>query len=94
MRLRRLRKADISRDENDCPAMYLAEDPTMMVGQGKILDVDTTAELRNVAADEGAHLYPTELVLRAAAQVLAENGRPAMVEEVEDFLASTPRGGS
>jgi hypothetical protein len=74
-------------DEGDCPAMYLAEDPTRMVGQGKLLDAVTAGQLRHVAPDEGGLEFPTEMVLRAAALVLAEHGRPAMLAEVEAYLA-------
>lgn len=88
MRLRWICKSAGSRDEGDCPAMYLAEDPTYMVGQGRQLDDATIAELANVADDEAALLYPTEMILRAAALVLAEHGRPDMLSEVESFLST------
>jgi hypothetical protein len=35
---------------------------------------------------EGAVRLPTETLLRAAALILAEHGRPAMLAEVQDFL--------
>jgi hypothetical protein len=63
-----------------------------MVGQDKHLDAETTAELRHVADDEAGIALPTETVLRAAALFLAEHGRPAMVAEVEAFLAEWSRG--
>lgn len=88
MKLRWLCKSASSWEDGDCPAMYLGEDPTLMVGQGKFLDPATAAELRHVASDESALVYPTEMVLRAAALVLAEHGRPAMLAEVEAFLAA------
>lgn len=87
MKLRRLCKSADSREEGDCPAMYLGADPVTMVGQGKRLDDATAAELRDVATDEYAVAIPTETVLRAAALVLAEQGRPAMLAEVKAFLA-------
>lgn len=92
MKLHWLCKSAESRKEGDCPAMYLADDPTRMVGQGKILDASTAAELRHVAPDEGGLEFPTEMVLRAAALVLAEHGRPAMLAEVEAFLAEHAEG--
>lgn len=73
--------------------MYLSEDPTVMVGQGKFLDDVTAAELCDVAVDEGGVALPIETVLRSAALVLAEHGRPAMLAEVEAFLAEQTRGG-
>src|SRR5687767_3545482 len=76
MKLHWLCKSADSRKDGDCPAMYLGEDPALMVGQGKVLDARTAAELHHVAPDEGGLLYPTEMVLRAAALVLAEHGRP------------------
>jgi hypothetical protein len=93
MKLRYLCKSNESRTQNDCPAMYIAEDPAVMVGQGKLLDPATAAELRHVAADEAGVAIPTETVLRSAALVLAEHGRPAMLDEVEAFL-SDQAGGS
>lgn len=93
MRLRRLCKDGNSTDEDECPAIYLAEDPAVMVAQGKLLDAPTMADLQNLAPDEIAAALPTETVLRAAALFLAEQGRPAMGTEVEDFLmAWEPHG--
>jgi hypothetical protein len=86
MKLRRICKSGDSHADGECPAMYLGEDPTMMVCQGTMLDGDTSAELRDVAADEIGLILPTETVLRAAALVLADHGRPAMIAEVEAFL--------
>lgn len=68
--------------------MYLG-DPAVMVAQGKRLDAATAAELRDVAVDEAGVAIPTETVLRAAALVLAEHGRPAMLSEVAEFLAES-----
>lgn len=92
MKLRRLCKSEESRLNNQCPAMYLADDPAVMVCQGTLLDVATTAELVDVAADEGGLAVPTETVLRAAALVLAEHGRPAMIAEVAAFIEARRPG--
>lgn len=86
MKLRRLCKSAESIPQGQCPAMYVSDDPTTMVGQGKLLDAGTTAELLDVAHDEQGVAIPTETVLRAAAALLAESGRPAMQAEVEEFL--------
>lgn len=88
MQLRRLCKSANSNIEDDCEAVYIADRPTTMVAQGKHLDAETTAQLRNVADDESGVALPTETVLRAAALFLAEQGRPAMLGEVEAFLAA------
>jgi hypothetical protein len=88
MKLRRLCKSADSVPSGKCPGMYVAEDPARMVGQGKRLDEATTHELVDLDEDEGAFEIPTETVLRAAAMVLAEAGRPGMVDEVEAYLAA------
>lgn len=87
MALRRLCKAEDSGNVGQCPAVYVAESPERMVAQGKVLDPRTTSELQEVAKDELGVELPTETVLRAAALFLAEQGRPAMVDEVEAYLA-------
>ncbi|MGI5126548.1 hypothetical protein ACQEVB_06985 [Pseudonocardia sp. CA-107938] len=92
MKLHWLCKSELSRKEGQCPAMYLGENKKVMVGQGKLLDAETAAELRHVASDEGGLAFPTEMMLRAAALVLAEHGRPAMLAEVEAFLAEQAGG--
>jgi hypothetical protein len=86
MALRRLCKSGTSTREDDCEAVYVSR-PTKMVAQGKILDAETAREMRNVAPDEDGVELPIETVLRAAAIFLAEQGRPAMLAEVTDFLA-------
>jgi hypothetical protein len=73
-----------------CPAMYLADDPTMMVSQGRRLDDETTAQLCNLADDETAHLIPTETVLRAAALVLASQGRATLAAEITATVTRRP----
>lgn len=91
MKLRRLCKSADSFPQNQCPALYVSDDPATMVGQGKVLDDATVVELRDLAADERGVAIPTETVLRAAALLLAEDGRTAMLAEVEDFLAARSR---
>ena len=93
MKLRRLCKSASSDELDRCPAVYVAEEPTTMVAQGKHLDAATTAELRHVGADESGVAMPTETVLRAAALFLAEHGRPAMMAEVQAFLTGWPEAG-
>jgi uncharacterized protein related to proFAR isomerase len=92
MKLTRLCKSAGSTDERDCPAVYVADLSTMMVGQGKNLDAETAAELQHLAADETASLIPTETVLRAAGLFLARHGRPTVAAEVEAFLAEWDGG--
>lgn len=89
MALRRLCKSGDSHVDGECPAVYVDDDPAMMIGQGTVLDPTRTAELRDVAADEAGVVIPTETVLRAAALFLAERGRPAMLQEVESYLSGT-----
>lgn len=89
MALRRLCKSSSSGQKGECPAVYVSDDPARMIAQGVILDTDTTAELQKVAIDEAGVALPTETVLRAAALFLAEQGRPAMLAEVRDYLAAT-----
>jgi hypothetical protein len=72
MKLRKLAK-DAGSRIGECPAVYVAEDdPAVMVVQGKLLDADTTTELRDMLADETAVRIPAETVLRAAERYLAE----------------------
>lgn len=76
MKLRRICKAANSYDDGKCPAVYATDDPAVMVGQGKVIDAATSAELMDCAADEGGWFIPTETVLRAAGLFLSERGRP------------------
>ncbi|WP_028926201.1 hypothetical protein [Pseudonocardia acaciae] len=87
MKLTRLCKAADSLRVQDCPAMYLDEDPGMMVGQGKRLDEDATAQLLHLGEDEAGVAIPTETVLRAAALVLTAHGRTELGAEIETFVA-------
>jgi hypothetical protein len=86
MALRRLCKSGTSTREDDCEAIYVSR-PTKMVAQGKIIDAETASEMQNVAPDEAGVELPIETILRAAGTFLAEQGRPAMLVEVSDFLA-------
>ena len=88
MALRRLCKSGSSDQAEQCPAVYVADDPARMVAQGTVLDAATAIELQHRAADEAGVALPTETVLRAAALFLAERGRPAMLAEVTEFLTS------
>lgn len=93
MKLTRICKSADSQVAGQCPAMYVADVPTVMVGQGKRLDAETAAELLDMADDETAVAIPTETVLRAAAMFLADRGRPVVAAEVEAFLAAENAGG-
>ncbi|MFF1819291.1 hypothetical protein ACFVWG_18470 [Kribbella sp. NPDC058245] len=93
MKLTRICKSADSQVAGQCPAIYVADTPAVMVSQGKRLDPQTTAELRDVADDETAVEIPTETLLRAAGLFLAERGRPAVAAEVEAFLAAELDGG-
>jgi hypothetical protein len=86
MPLRRLCKSGTSNRDEDCEAIYVSS-PARMVAQGKKLDDATASEMQHVAADEDGVDLPIETVLRASAIFLAEQGRPAMMAEVEAFLA-------
>jgi hypothetical protein len=72
MKLRKLAK-DPNSNQGACPAVYVAEDdPAVMVVQGKHLDTETTAELDDVLADETAVRIPTETLVRAVENYLAQ----------------------
>jgi len=92
VKLTRLCKSADSVKLGECPAMYVADDPSVMVSQGKRLDADTASELRHLADDETGVSIPTETVLRAAGLFLASHGRPAVAVEVETFLAEWDGG--
>jgi hypothetical protein len=77
MKLRKLAK-DPNSNQGACPAVYVAaDDPTVMVVQGKLLDSHTTAELDDVLSDETAVRIPAETLVRAVENYLAEQDRPA-----------------
>jgi hypothetical protein len=86
MKLTRLRKAADSWGDEKCPAMYVDEDPTQMVGQGKRLDEEALSQLLQLGDDETAVAIPTETVLRAGASFLATHGRPDLADEIESFV--------
>jgi len=72
MKLRKLAK-DPDSGVHGCPAVHVAaDDPAVMVVQGKLLDAGTTDELHDLVADETAVRIPTETVIRAAERYLAE----------------------
>jgi len=87
MALRRICKSGDSGEYGECPAIYLEDHPATSVAQGPLLNADDMAALEELGEGEGAVKLPTETLLRAAALILAELGRPAMLAEVNDFLA-------
>lgn len=87
MKIRRLCKSADSMRADNCPAVYVADDLAKMVGQGKRLDSETTAQLLNLAEDEVANVIPTETVLRATALFLAERGESDLSAQIEAFVA-------
>jgi hypothetical protein len=68
MKLTEITRADECKN-GSCPAVYVADDTTVLVVQGKMLDSATTAELVGVADDELAVAIPRETLLRAVAQL-------------------------
>jgi len=87
MALRRICKSGTSGDYDDCPAVYLEKPRTTAVAQGPLLNPEEMTELEQLGEGEGAVRLPVETLLRAAALILAEHGKPAMLAEVTDFLA-------
>ena len=76
MKITRLAK-DGESGEHGCPAVYVADDdPTVMVVQGKYLDVDTRGNLVDRAGDETAVRIPAETLVRAVQTYLAERRQP------------------
>jgi len=63
MKLERLAK-DENSGMNGCPAVYVAEDGSLVV-QGDLLDPDTTSNLENVLPGEGAVRIRPAIVARA-----------------------------
>jgi hypothetical protein len=92
VKLRKLAKDGNSRD-GGCPAMYIAEeDSAMMVAQGKVLDEHTAGQLQDRASDEVGVRLPTEMVLRTAGRLLAEQGRLGVADQIEAYLVSAGYG--
>lgn len=90
MTLKRLCKAGNSVAQGDCPAVYVQlEDLAWMVAQGRLLDAEASAELRERAPDEAGVRIPTETVLRAVGLFLADHGHPGVLAAVEAYLAET-----
>jgi hypothetical protein len=56
----------VGSDTNDCPSVYVTDDPELLVIQGNILDETMRGELVNKLAGEDAVAIPTETILRAA----------------------------
>ncbi len=90
MALRRLVKADGSVTSGGCPALYSTDDPTRMVGQGKVLSPEETAELLELLDDETGVAFPTETVFRGVAKYATEHGDDDLAGRIEAFL--TARG--
>jgi hypothetical protein len=86
MKLIRLCKAANSMPSDKCPALYVANDETLMASQGKRLNAETTAELLDLAEDEVGNLIPTETVLRATSLFLAAHGRTSVAADIESFV--------
>jgi hypothetical protein len=59
-----------------CPAVYVADDdPAVVVVQGRLLDSDTLANLRDHASDETGVRIPAETLVRAVEAYLASQRR-------------------
>jgi hypothetical protein len=86
MKLRRLRKAEDSHPQGQCPALYAADDPAWFVAQGKYLDEVTRDSLVEVADDGTAVLIPRETVVRSLGMLLTEAGRPELAGQLEEVL--------
>ena len=90
MALHRLAKARTSLTAGDCPALYATDDSTRMIGQGKKLTPQETAELIEMSVDEIASAIPTETVFRGMAKYATEHGDDDLAGRIEAFL--TARG--
>jgi hypothetical protein len=53
-------------DDANCPAIYVSDDPGVVVVQGKVLDSATIGQLTGVGADELAVAIPLGALLNAA----------------------------
>ena len=69
-----MKLTEIARDvegckNGSCPAVYVGEDASVLVVQGKVLDAATTAELVGIADDELAVAIPRATLLAAVARL-------------------------
>ncbi len=87
MALRRLCKASDSMGADNCPAVYVEDEPQWLIAQGKALDDVLTGQLLDLAADETAVRVPTETIVRAVAMLLAERGEPALAGDISRILS-------
>jgi hypothetical protein len=88
MTLHRLAKDEDSVTSGGCPALYSTDDPARMIGQGKVLSAEETAELLELLDDETAVAIPTETVFRGVAKYATEHGDDDLTARIEAFLAS------
>lgn len=68
---------------DECPAVYVSDDPAAMIVQGKVLDAATLGVLLDLADDESAVKVPAETVLRAVGIFLADQGRADLRAAIE-----------
>ena len=87
MALHRLAKDAGSVTSGGCPALYSTDDPARMIGQGKVLGAEETAELLERLDDESAVAIPTETVFRGVAKYATEHGADDLAGRIEAFLA-------
>ena len=71
-----------------CPALYSTDDPARMIGQGKVLSAEETAELLELLDDETAVAIPTETVFRGVAKYATEHGDDDLAARIEAFIAA------
>jgi len=90
MALHRLAKDAGSVTSGGCPALYSTDDPARMVGQGKVLSPEETAELLELLDDDAGVAFPTETVFRGVAKYATEHGDDDLAGRIEAFL--TARG--
>jgi len=88
MGLHRLAKDGGSLSTGGCPAIYSTDDPTRMIGQGKLLGATEAAELLELAGDEAAVAIPTETVLRGVAGFVSEHGDDKLSHLIDEFVAA------
>jgi ATP-dependent protease HslVU (ClpYQ) peptidase subunit len=88
MALHRLAKDDGSVTSGGCPALYSTDDPARMIGQGKVLSAEETAELLELLDDETAVAIPTETVFRGIVKYATEHGDDDLAARLEAFIAA------